>query len=245
MSEIKFKIMKHKPDVSEEEILSFMDFDAVLSKQASVLKATSTSALVQKGLLVVGGVAIISAVWFYSRTEDPLTGADTAQPEQQLPAEEPVLPSADSNPAAVIDDEQDNQPPVSTRKKQVTATPKTQGEDTEERADPGTYVYEQATPVHGYGALYEYFQSELVYPAEAIRDSIQGIVTVTFLINTEGRPDQVTIESSPGQKMNEEAIRLIKNMPAWNPATLNGKPVTTRLSIPITFQIIPVKNKEQ
>lgn len=88
----------------------------------------------------------------------------------------------------------------------------------------------------GYPSLYAYFDRELKYPV-ASKDSIQGIVTVSFAITEAGKPDLIRIENSLGKAFDVECVRVIKNMPPWKPATINGKPVQVRLSIPLSFKI--------
>ncbi len=100
---------------------------------------------------------------------------------------------------------------------------------------PLTNVDVQAEPVKGFPDLYAYFARELTYPEVA--DSVDGVVVVAFTINTEGRPEKISIEETIGLAFSQEAIRLIENMPQWKPATFNGRPMATRLSLPITFQV--------
>jgi TonB family protein len=96
--------------------------------------------------------------------------------------------------------------------------------------------FTEAAPVEGYAALYSYFDKELKYPG-VLKDSIEGIVTVSFAINEKGKPDRIKIENSLGSAFDAECKRVIENMPLWTPATINGKPISVRLSIPLTFKI--------
>lgn len=98
-------------------------------------------------------------------------------------------------------------------------------------------VYVQAVPRDGYTHLYAYFGEHLVYPPQAIKDSISGIETISFTIDEQGRPSGIVITKSLGAAFDAEALRLIDNMPAWQPATLNGRPVASQLSLPLTFQL--------
>ena len=102
--------------------------------------------------------------------------------------------------------------------------------------------YVQAEPAKGYSDLYDFFSTNLEYPADGLKDSIQGVQTISFVINTAGKPEQIQVVNSLGEPFDKESRRLIENMPAWKPATLNGKPVESKISIPITFQIQKVKN---
>jgi len=101
-----------------------------------------------------------------------------------------------------------------------------------------------AEPIIGYPKLYTYFDEELKYPENLQSDSINGVITASFVINTEGNPEQITIINSLGPAFDEEVKRLIVGMPKWKPATLNGKPVTSKVSIPFTFTISRKKNSQ-
>jgi TonB family protein len=104
------------------------------------------------------------------------------------------------------------------------------------------YQFKEAVPVDGYPAIYEYFNRTLQYPEEGLKDSIQGVVTVSFIINEIGSPEKIQIENSLGEAFDRETIKMIEQMPRWNPATVNGKPIASRLAIPLTFQIKKINN---
>lgn len=246
MNPIKLIIMKNRPEVSDEEIQGFMDFDGLLQQHAEVIRATRQKAWLQKGLLIVGGIALISIVWYFRTADYSTPEVPGPVTEQAKPVQEQVLPPVEDTLAVPIEGSDNVNRPQQTKPEasQATTTPTENKKQQEIEPAPAETVYEQAFPVAGYPALYQYFNTSLVYPPEAIRDSIQGIVTVNFIVNQEGKPEKISIENSPDNRLDKEAIRLIENMPAWTPASLNGKPVSSKLSIPITFQLIPVKRKE-
>jgi|GEM_PF-3284636 len=104
------------------------------------------------------------------------------------------------------------------------------------RGEPGdTYI--QAAPQQGYDHLYAYFREHLSYPEDAVKDSIEGVETVSFVIDEKGKPSQVVVTQSLGAAFDEEALRTINNMPPWSPAMLNGRPVASQLSVPLTFEL--------
>lgn len=47
--------------------------------------------------------------------------------------------------------------------------------------------------------------------------------------------------NNPGDGLAEEAIRLIKEGPQWNPGKYKGVNVVYRLMIPVTFKVDPTK----
>lgn len=251
MPNIKITIMKKKPEVSDSEILQYMDFDVLLRRHASATQTNRNKLLLKRGLFGVGGIVLIGLLWF---TLSEKTTSE-ATPEAMPMESEPIVTPDDSEPATPAQDdfvtksdEQDieKQPGIQPidEKASTKAPANKQPEVKKEVTEQPEYIYHQASPVDGYGSLYNYFSTALQYPLEAIADSVQGVVTLSFIINVSGKPEKIIIEDSPDDKLNQEAIRLIENMPLWNPATLNGNPVPSKLSIPITFQIISVKTKE-
>ena len=96
----------------------------------------------------------------------------------------------------------------------------------------------QAFPLKGYPALYEYLRTETHYPDQVLPDSVEGIVLVAFSIDTLGSPQNVRVAESLHPVLDHEATRVIRNMPKWQPAMLDGRPVSSRLAIPITFRIV-------
>ncbi len=62
-------------------------------------------------------------------------------------------------------------------------------------------------------------------------------VTVSFVVDTEGRVSDVKAENDPGYGTRDEAIRVIKKGPKWVPANQNGRPVVYRHKQMITFKV--------
>jgi TonB family protein len=75
----------------------------------------------------------------------------------------------------------------------------------------------------GYPALIKYIQEHLVYPQEAIENNIQGKVTVRFRIDSKGEVDSVSVlRGIPDcEPCNQEAVRVVSNMPNWIPVGRN------------------------
>ena len=62
-----------------------------------------------------------------------------------------------------------------------------------------------------------------------------GIVYVSFIVEKDGSIDSVTLTQPLSEYYNKEAIRLVKAMPKWKPATGNGEPVRTQFNFPVKF----------
>lgn len=62
-----------------------------------------------------------------------------------------------------------------------------------------------------------------------------GIVVVGFIVEKDGHIDSIEILQPLIEYYNNEAIRIIKAMPKWKPASQNGEPLRTQFSFPIKF----------
>lgn len=90
----------------------------------------------------------------------------------------------------------------------------------------------------GLDGLNEYLSSHLRYPKSARDDKIQGRIIVSFLIDSSGSITNIVILRGIGGACDEEAIRIIREMPAWKPAYQNGQAVSVQFTLPIHFRIL-------
>lgn len=98
-------------------------------------------------------------------------------------------------------------------------------------------VEDPATPKGGYAAFYEYIAKNMNYPSKAKRMGIEGKVFVQFVVDPQGKISNVEIAKGIGFGCDEEAARILKNAPAWNPPRQRGVPVSQRIMIRISFQL--------
>ena len=75
------------------------------------------------------------------------------------------------------------------------------------------------------------------YPEVARQKVIEGRVWIAFVIDKEGYAGEVWVERSVDPLLDQEALRVIKMLPRMTPATVDGKPVNLRYSIPINFRL--------
>lgn len=88
----------------------------------------------------------------------------------------------------------------------------------------------------GYQKFREYLQKTIQYPKKALKDSTEGTVYVSFVVNEDGTiSDAKVLKSIP--ELNEEAIRVMQKSPKWIPGKMNGRPVRTMMRVPITFRL--------
>ncbi len=77
----------------------------------------------------------------------------------------------------------------------------------------------------------------LRYPQEAIDLGIQGRVVVDFVVERDGTVTDAQVTKSVHHLLDAEALRVIMVSPKWKPATINGKPVRVKISVPVEFKL--------
>lgn len=85
--------------------------------------------------------------------------------------------------------------------------------------------------------LMKFIARNLKYPIEAQNKGEQGRVVAQFVVDADGSITDISIVKSVSPTCDMEAIRVIAIMPNWNPGTVAGKPVRTRYTLPILFQL--------
>ncbi len=90
----------------------------------------------------------------------------------------------------------------------------------------------------GAADMYKFLEKNIVYPQLARENSIEGKVNIAFTVGPDGKIVNVEqVGKKWGWGLEEEALRVVNNMPNWTPGKQNGKAVTVRLTIPIRFQL--------
>lgn len=89
----------------------------------------------------------------------------------------------------------------------------------------------------GMAGLMQYLSKNIRYPAEAHTKGIQGRVTVSVIINAEGKAVNASIVRSVDPILDAEALRVASNMTGWTPGTKDGKPVNVKYTFPVTFRL--------
>jgi TonB family protein len=89
----------------------------------------------------------------------------------------------------------------------------------------------------GEDSLKAYITKNLRYPSSAKENNDQGVVYIRFVINLDGSICAIEVMRGVSTEIDNEAIRLIKEMPNWIPAKNHGKAVRTRFIYPISFKL--------
>lgn len=94
----------------------------------------------------------------------------------------------------------------------------------------------------GSDSLKMFLTRNMVYPEASRVARKQGHVFVGYKVDRAGAIKDPYILSSVAEDIDAEALRLVKMMPAWIPATVAGKPVDKNYVLEIAF-VIPGSRK--
>jgi len=104
----------------------------------------------------------------------------------------------------------------------------------------GVYDFSEVMPAFKSGSsdIEDYINNHIEYPQPAIDNNKEGKVTVNFVVDENGKITNArTAGGKLGDGLDEEAVHVVSNMPAWTPGTVKGKPVKVSMSLPIVFKI--------
>lgn len=113
----------------------------------------------------------------------------------------------------------------------------------EVKIDDGPKVYEndemtkKPYVIGGKAKWGKFLQENKTYPAMAKEYGAQGRVLVSFVIERDGTTSHVVPVKSCDPYLEQEAVRLIQNMPKWMPGVRNGVVSRVHYTMPITFRL--------
>ncbi|MFC1731201.1 energy transducer TonB [candidate division KSB1 bacterium] len=83
-----------------------------------------------------------------------------------------------------------------------------------------------------------FLRKNIKYPELAREIGIEGIVHIGFIVEKDGSLSNIKLLRGIGGGCDEEALRVSKMMPDWNPGTQRNKPVRVKMSMPIHFKLL-------
>lgn len=87
------------------------------------------------------------------------------------------------------------------------------------------------------GDMAKFMNENFKYPQRAIDDHTEGKVFLSFVVGADGIIEGIKVLKGISKECDEEAIRVVKNMPAWIPGKQSGKAVAVHFTLPITFKL--------
>ena len=90
---------------------------------------------------------------------------------------------------------------------------------------------------NGQEALMLYIAKQVKYPAEAKKAGAQGRVFIGFIVEPDGSLSDFKVLRGIGYGCDEEALRVVKSMPKWQPGMHRGKAVRVQYLVPVNFKL--------
>jgi protein TonB len=134
-------------------------------------------------------------------------------------------------------------PPAKTAKKSGKVSMAKAADKKEEKIamdKDGIYSSTEVAPAFkgGEPALENYIVNTITYPDDAIANNVEGIVNVRFEVDEKGNISNVsTVGQKIGHGLEEEAIKVVSDMPKWTPGKVKGKNVKTWRTLPINYRL--------
>ena len=97
----------------------------------------------------------------------------------------------------------------------------------------------------GLDAMYKFLAENIKYPQKAKEEGISGTVYVQFIVEKDGQTTGFKILRGAAESLDNEALRVVKTMPIWEPGTQRGKPVRVQYNLPIKFKLDDEKEAEE
>ena len=249
---MKYRYLKKGKKVSSGRIKAQMDFSSVLENSATMLEGNLPKDVITKSgvsrmwfLLLL--LPLAAGVYFFTLPNEQVNQELQPPVEQQIAEEMPKqtvpLDTVESTLTEKNATEKDavviakSEPQVSPEPKQKIAETNTvkEKETAFSKEVEKEDVFIKASPKMGFEAFYAFLDSEIKFPENANSNIFEGYVKVLFAINPDGSISDFEIQESLGESFDKEALRVLKLVNEWSPATFNNEAVRSQLSIKLKF----------
>ena len=122
-------------------------------------------------------------------------------------------------------------------KEQVVVVPEVVEEKKPEPEQIFVAVEQPAEFPGGPAAMMKWLSNNIRYPESAQQNGISGRVVVKFVVEKDGSIGNPTIVKGVDRDLDQEALRVVKRMPKWQPGKNNGQPVRSYFNLPVTFRL--------
>jgi periplasmic protein TonB len=208
-------------------------------------KATQRFLTIVLGIVLFGVLIFVIFMPTEQTASEEVFEEDTVLAYNSKEAEKDSSPTKEEIEVETLTKE-DSKPveqPKTTTKKSKAKSTRTTGID---EAQALVLVDEMATPQHGFEAYYRYIRANMEYPTKAIKEGIEGKVTIEFIVDKTGNLHNIKVKRGLGHGCDEAALRVVKEGEKWKPAKNKGELVMQKITLPISFKLSsdakPIKN---
>jgi protein TonB len=99
------------------------------------------------------------------------------------------------------------------------------------------FIVEEMPSFQGKGVdgFRDYIARNLIYPQTAVDKGISGKVYIQFTVNSKGEVVDVAVVRGVDPVLDQEAVRVVKSSPRWEPGKQRSKRVNVQFTFPINF----------
>ena len=113
-------------------------------------------------------------------------------------------------------------------------------EEEEEIVEAEIFTVVESMPEYpgGQVELFKYLSESIRYPAMAREIGVQGRVFINFVVEPDGSISNVKVLRGIGSGCDEEAMRVVSEMPKWKPGKQRGRAVRVSYNLPVKFTLL-------
>lgn len=256
----KYIFKSNPPAIKDAEIKQMMDFEGLMNQMTvgSGPSAPSTAIKVVNGAKIYIYTALVAALTsvatYYivqeNNSKPEIIESTESQKFKTISSQPKIVDSEISEPTqqktkptTVVNVNPESKKANQEHPKVEAITPVIVETQEVEKTTIAKAKYLEASPDMGYDSLYSYFSKALKYPTEHLEEGLEGVVMVQCTIDKNGKVKNTEITQSLGGLFDQEALRVIQSMPAWSPASINGKNTSSKITIPLTFRVLKSEKK--
>lgn len=165
---------------------------------------------------------------------------DAPKTEKQAPVYHRFIATMDTNVTEIMDliEKIENKSPVDTLTAFIGDEPEKKTEIIETEK-PRTFIIVEEMPVFpgGEAGRLKYLAESVKYPLAARETGVEGTVYVRFVVDETGKVVEPELLRGIGAGCDEEALRVVSEMPRWKPGLQTGNPVRVQFSMSISFRL--------
>lgn len=205
----------------------------------------------QLGLLLTLGFVLFAFEWkSYDSHDDYLSNQMTEIIDEDViiitKREEPKKPELQNTNLKLVDDSKTDTKDlkINVEDNQYTAVPKYVHIKKNVFEDPSledntVHLIVEDMPLFpgGEEAMMKYLAKNIKYPRIAKETGIQGTVYIVFVVEKNGTVSNANVHRGIGGGCDDEALRVVNNMPVWKAGSQQGRPVRVQFNLPIHFHL--------
>ena len=192
------------------------------SSRWNTLRALAVVPVIALALLAFANTESVAAVVTASVQQDNAVQSEMQSPEPVQVEAVPQPVEAEAVPEAVEVNTEEQAP-----------------QNAEPQSDNKVYNSVEQMPRFpgGEAGLMRYLQENIKYPPEAAKNDIEGRVIVQFIIDKTGQVGDVKVVRPISEELDAEAVRVVKNLPKFEPGRQDGEAVAVWYTLPISFKL--------